>query len=198
MIVPFKLTNYNNIYAKLSRENNLIQYSKSNKKSLYDYNNLVFFDKLIPFEFENLLTYEKSDSIEMNKIRNYFNLDKMINKDNEITTLVNLNKWAFKYFHYNGKNINTRIYDDLSIFEIIKRSKKDGNSLNCRYISVIFTQCLLSMGYKSRLVVCKSSNINDVDCHCVTEVWVEKYKKWIILDSAFGLIYYGKDGIPLN
>lgn len=57
--------------------------------------------------------------------------------------------------------------------------------MNCRYISLIFTQILLAAGFKARWVSC---------LHCVSEVYIEEYRKWIVVDVALNVLYFDKKG----
>lgn len=70
--------------------------------------------------------------------------------------------------------------------------------MNCRYLSLLFTQILLSLNFRARWVKCLPVEIISKETHCVTEVYIEELKKWIVVDAPYGLIYFNKSGIPLN
>lgn len=127
-----------------------------------------------------------------------FDLIKIAGKGNELSKLSKLKKWAESILHFSGKPLADQRYDGTYYEDIIFNAQKDGFALNCRYISFIFTQILLSAGFKARWVICKSMDLRDTECHCVTEVFVNTLDKWIVIDPAFRKMYFNRKGDILN
>ena len=190
---------HKNMYKDLSDIENLKYNEYYKKKSIDDFNNLIRYRELDfnGFDYKSL-KYYSVDLDRQEKVINFFGLKKINEIDNELTKLSMLNKWAYKYFHSDGEPIKDRRYDGLNIFDLFLQSKNENKSLNCRYISMIFTQILSSLNFYSRWIIIKPHDINDCECHCLTEVYVFSLKKWIALDPSFGLIYFDKKGTPLN
>lgn len=157
------------------------------KYSTYDSNN-----EKLRFVFQN------KNHPELKEIYDYFKLDLILGKGNDLERISNLKKWAYQNLNWAGKMISDRSLDQLGFFDIIATAKTNGYSLNCRYISLLFTQILLSAGFKARWVGCLPMEFNYSECHCVTEVYVESLKKWIIADASFGVFYFNQEGIPIN
>lgn len=132
------------------------------------------------------------------EIKEKWNIDDIMGSGTEIQRITKLKKWAFELLCFNGKKLESRRYDSLNCFDTIQSAKNDGYSLNCRYISLIFTQILLAAGFKARWVSCLPMELNYCECHCVSEVFIEKYNKWIVVDVAFNLLYFNKKGDLLN
>ena len=126
------------------------------------------------------------------KIKERWNLTSIMGTGSDIKKILRLKKWAYDLLCFKGNPLCSRRYDSLDCFDIIDTAKREGYSLNCRYISLIFTQILLSVGYKARWVSCLPMELNYNECHCVTEVYVEEYRKWIVIDLALGLLYFNK------
>lgn len=132
------------------------------------------------------------------KIRNEWKISDIMGSGTEIQRLVRLKNWAFDLLCFSGKKLESRPYEYLNCFDIIQSAKKDGYSLNCRYISLIFTQLLLAAGFKARWVSCLPMELNYCECHCVSEVFIEELNKWIVVDVAFNSFYFNKRGEILN
>lgn len=143
-------------------------------------------------------SYEDPHSPELKKLNEYFDLNNVIGEGSELNKLASLKRCVVENISSKGKNLTNRLYDDLDCIEIINQSKKDGYSLNCRYISYIFMQLLLALGFKARWVMCLPMDLRDDECHCVTEVYSKELEKWIVVDAAFDLFYFNKKGIPMN
>lgn len=157
-------------------------------KKYSSYTNDSCNDTRIQFYFESK---SSSNLLQLNK---FYGIDKIMGYGNEIQRLTRLKTWATAYLHFEGKPLQERIYDSFSCSETIGRAKKDGYALNCRYISLIFTQFLLSAGFRARWVICNSMDLRDTECHCVTEVFIEDLNKWIVVDAALGHFYFNKKG----
>jgi len=143
-------------------------------------------------------TYECEKSKNLLHIRQSLEIDKIMGDRNEIERILQLLKWSKSYLKFSGKVLQSRRYDDCDFFELTIKARNEGYSLNCRYISLLFTQILLAAGFKARWVVCLPMALEYRECHCVTEVFIEMCNKWIIVDASFNLVYFDKKGNLLN
>ena len=142
--------------------------------------------------------FENKESKNLRFLNRFFGIDEIMGNGSELENLSRLKKWANIYFHFNGKRLPGRIYDGVSCVDLVNKAKNDGYALNCRYISLAFTQILLSAGFCARWVICNSMDLRDEECHCVTEVYVNQLGKWIVVDPSFGLFYFNKNGELLS
>lgn len=149
-------------------------------------------------EKQNIKFIFDTDSPGLMKIKDKWKIDDIMGSGSELQRLVKLKKWAFDLLCFDGKKLESRRYDSYDCFDIIKSAKNDGYSLNCRYISLIFTQILLAAGFKARWVSCLPMELNYCECHCVTEVFIEERNKWIVVDVALNLLYFDRMGNILN
>lgn len=88
----------------------------------------------------------------MKQIKEQWNLENVIGSGTEVQRIARLKKWAYELLSFNGKKLESRRYETLNCFETIKSAQSEGYSLNCRYMSLIFTQILLAAGFKARWV----------------------------------------------
>lgn len=142
--------------------------------------------------------FEDAKNKELIRISQTLGLKKIVGFGDELQKLSRLKQYANDILSFDGKFLRSREFEYLNSLEIIDSAKKLGFSLNCRYKSFIFTQMLLSLGYKARWVRCLSFDLRTSDAHCVTEVYIEGLKKWIVADCAFNTFYFSSDGTLLN
>lgn len=145
-----------------------------------------------------VFTYEDANSQNLLDIEKTFNLKNVVGFGDELQRLNNLKQYASELLSFEGHFLQSRRFEYLNCIEIINSAKEEGFSLNCRYKSFIFTQMLLSLGYKARWVRCLPFDLRSNDAHCVTEVYLESLKKWIVVDCAFNMYYFSDDGMLLN
>ncbi|MBQ7139898.1 MAG: transglutaminase domain-containing protein [Bacilli bacterium] len=153
-------------------------------------------------EYDVKTSYGKINFIYDYKSLKKYNISKRINLPKNIVTdldkIVYCLKWYNENLNYKGRPIEENIYDNYSWIKLIKIVKKEKLTLNCRYKTMLFTQLLISLGFKARFVRCLPYEIMSHERHCVTEVFINELNKWIIVDSTFGIIYFDKYGNPLN
>ncbi len=171
----------------------------------YTINDDLYYIRLYPeYDEEESLrddikfTYESADSPEMSKLFDFWEIKNAMGTGGELNRLIKLRRYAAEMLGFPGISLTYRKYDGLNCYDTVKTAKKEGHSLNCRYMSLIFTQMLLSAGFRARWVACLPMELNYSECHCVTEVFVEELGKWIIVDSALDLVYFNKKGELLN
>lgn len=70
--------------------------------------------------------------------------------------------------------------------------------LNCRGHAIVLNDILLAYGYKSKFICCMSDDPADPECHVTNQVYIKKFHKWIMLDSALQAYVEGDGGIPLG
>lgn len=156
------------------------------------------------FEQPNFLCVCKRRDGEKNndfkRIKEIFQIDINSNIElvNEIKVLCYLKNAVINSLHLNGENIIDRKYDNMTYLDIISNSRRNGDVLNCRYKSFIFSQLLSLYGYKVRWVGCLPMDADDEECHCVTEVFSLLLKKWIAVDVSFDYFYFDSNGTLLN
>ena len=144
------------------------------------------------------ILYEDVNSFYFKELRKILNIEVLYDGEDELKKVSQLKRWAVDYLGFKGKELASRRYDKLDCIEIISIAKSEGYALNCRYISLIFTIILLAAGFKARLVSCMSMDLRDNECHWVTEVYIQKLKKWIVVDVPLDFFYFDQRGNLLN
>ena len=123
-----------------------------------------------------------------------YNFNKIVDNIDEFRDMVKLMIWVNEKLVGDGNCIPPKEFD---ADYIIQNSKK-GLRSNCYMYAVVLNEVFLSMGFLSRMVRCMPIDIDFNDCHCVTEVYSNKYKKWVVFDAANRAYYLNEKMMPLN
>lgn len=144
------------------------------------------------------IRYEDSNSEELIRLRKKFGIDRYYESEDEIRYICFLKKKAVDLLSFKGKELEDHRYDIIDPIDIVQMAKMDGFSLNCRYKTYLFTLMALAVGFKARMVSCMSMDLRYCGCHWVTEIYSNKYSKWIVVDVPMDFFYFDEKGIPLN
>jgi len=128
--------------------------------------------------------YQSKNNSHLKSLRKYFKLDSIAGDGDEVSQLINLMNWLHNKVEHNGTNGNPKIKNAQSMLTVCSKEKR---GLNCRGLAIAYNECCLSMGFKSRIIVClpKDSLKTDNDCHVINSVFVNKLNKWIWIDPTF-------------
>ena len=144
---------------------------------------------------------EQRNSAAYKRIRDHFQLENIAGDKSEISMICNLRQWVYKTFRGQGE-FRDRIDDfwehPWNILAVEGEMAKKPFKAECGTMAMIMTEVLLSMGFISRWVQCLPLDLRPYDTHCVSHVWSNEYKKWIIVDADQDVLYFNDDGIPLG
>ncbi len=140
-------------------------------------------------------TYQSMNDSNLVKLRKEYNLDSVVGKGNEISKILNLLHWMHNTVPHDGQHNNPEIKNSLSMISICK---KENRGLNCRGLAISLNECFLSMGFKSRFVVClpKDSIVNE--CHIINMVYSNDLKKWLYIDPTHDAYVMNEKGELLS
>ena len=82
----------------------------------------------------------------------------------------------------------------VSVSELIKEGKR----FNCRNMAIILNSLYLSWKLKSRYIICIQKEERIDNSHFMVEVYIQDQKKWIAVDSSYGLLFTDSDGKYLS
>ena len=136
-------------------------------------------------EFENYILYEDEYRYFIKKYSHY--------SEDENSNLIKFNYMIpQEYSEEISKSKN--VVKGNNILEIISEINKDGKSSNCLKNARVMTQLLLCSGIKARTIICLPIGTFPYDNHCVTEAYINKYKKWIAIDPTYNLFFLNDNG----
>ncbi|HTU18687.1 MAG TPA: hypothetical protein VMG10_11550 [Gemmataceae bacterium] len=130
-------------------------------------------------------------------LREKYQLDKVIAPGkSEMEQLMLLRYWVRNQCHRGWAShpaLWIPPWDSLLILE--SRDRPDCLVM-CTHFSCIFTQCCLALGWNARHCI--------LDHHCVSEVWVDQHRKWVMMDTGNSAeradvgLHFEHDGVPLS
>ena len=150
------------------------------------------------FEKVPQIVYDDINSPGMKKMRNEFGLEAANAELDDMSKIVKLKKRAIEILAFPGRELGSKRYDSQDAVDIARIAKEENYSLNCRYRTYLFTLMALACGFKARMVSCLSMDLRYRDCHWVTEIYSNTYKKWIVVDVPLDFFYFDEKGVPLN
>lgn len=143
---------------------------------------------------KNAFQYDFNDTREINKfiyksvedtvlvaIRKTFQLDSIVGTGNEISQIINLLHWVHNTYPHDGSE-DVPVYK--SMLDLMTISQKEHKSLHCGALAGVLNNCYLSMGFKSRQVVCLPKDSNDFECHSINAVYSNTLNKWLWMDPT--------------
>ena len=146
--------------------NLLIEYSS------YDY------DEINDIEF----TYMDSSDGDLRALREDYGLDSIAGDGDELSRIMNLMLWVNENLEHDGSSSNP--YPP-NAANIIETCWNEDRGVNCRMLAIVLNDFYLSMGFKSRFVICKPHERDFNDCHVINIVYSTQFDKWIMMDPSF-------------
>src|SRR5690606_2003413 len=128
-------------------------------------------------------TYVGIEDSELTELRNAMKLEKIAGQGNDIDKSFRIMHWLRSMVEHDG---NTLPDIQGSSLEILRFARKQRLKLNCKYIATIFKDCLLAIGIRCRILICRPKNILkiDRDHHVINVVYSSDRKKWIWIDPV--------------
>jgi len=138
-------------------------------------------------------------SPEFSQLISKYHIDEVAGKGTEIEKAVNLLKWCSENVLHNGGTKDVEFVPKTSL-DILNYSFKKGREYGvyCRLQSIVFTECCLALGMKSRILHCLPFSPYDFDTHVVSMVYINSLEKWIMLDAGNNRYFMNEDNIPLS
>ena len=139
------------------------------------------------------------DAPEYKELISKYHIDEVAGNGSELDKALNLMKWCSENVLHNGGTKDVEFVPKTSV-DILDYAFKKGKEFGvyCRLQSIVFTECCLALGIKSRILHCLPFSPNDFDSHVVSIVWIENLKKWIMLDAGNGRYFMDSDNNILS
>lgn len=138
----------------------------------------------------------RNDSI-LKATREYFNLDSIAGNGNDISRISNLMFWLHDLVRHDGSSSWPDChYNAPALYEVCV---KENRGLNCRFLAMMLTECLLAEGIPARYLTCQSKEYaTDSDCHVICIAWSKSLGKWVWVDPSFAAFVYDQNGTMLH
>lgn len=126
-------------------------------------------------------TYQSAKDPSLEHVRNYFKLDSVAGKGDELSKIFNLLRFVHNNIAHDGGNYALCEFDAIDIYNYHKATKK---GVNCRHLAITLNEMYLAMGIPSRYVTCMPKDPDDMDCHVINSVYSQQLQKWIWIDPT--------------
>jgi len=143
--------------------------------------------------------YESFGARGLKELRRRYALNKLIAKGKtEFEQILLLRDWVSRRWDHGYCNVDNWSKTGL---DYLRRAAK-GECFTCAVYALTLTEILTAMGFPARNITMAQANTDfigpdDEIGHCVTEVWSNQFRKWVVLD-ADSAAHFELDGIPLS
>jgi hypothetical protein len=143
------------------------------------------------------LTYtNSSERPDLVELRKRYQLDSLVHKcTTDFEMIIKVQSWVQSRWKHDGNSVpekNSALY-------ILQEAEK-GRQFRCVEYSLVASQCLQSLGFKTRNLGLMTRDVSKVKSgggHAANEAYLEDAKKWVFIDPQFDVIAM-QDGVPLN
>lgn len=119
------------------------------------------------------------------QLRSKYRINDIAGNGTEIDKVLKLLKWCSTNVLHNGGTKDVEFIPKTSI-DILDYSFQKGREFGvyCRLQAIVFTECCLALGIKSRILHCLPYSPYDFDTHVVSIVYIKDFNKWILVDPG--------------
>lgn len=136
---------------------------------------------------------------EYDNLRMKYRIDKVAGNGSELDKALNLMQWCSENILHNGRTKDVEFIPKTSV-DILDYAFQKGREYGvyCRLQAIVFTECCLALGIKSRILHCLPFSPNDFDTHVVSMVYISDMAKWIMLDASNNRYFVNSDKTILS
>lgn len=120
-------------------------------------------------------------------LKRIVNMKNWINQTSEVNSVLSILEWIGNHFLHNGKK---SIPPNLDAISLINYANEHNGYLNCRGLAIIANELCLSIGLKSKFIICRQKELRCDNSHYMIVVYIEKYGKWIAFDPTYNLMFF--------
>ena len=144
---------------------------------------------------DNPFHYQPHMSMNLKMVREYFMLDSVAGRGDELSKIINLLHFAHDNIRHDGNN---RAFAELDAIDLYNYYKTTGRGVNCRQLAISLCEMYLSMGIPARYVTCMPADSLDYECHVINTVWSNQLQKWLYIDPTMDAWVMDENGTMLS
>lgn len=129
------------------------------------------------------LSYDTSDK-QLQSLRQRYSLDGIAGHGDDLSKSLNILSWLSSNTIHKGNYGNHIPNNSLDLLEYAFQQGAE-HGINCRALSIILTECLLSIGIMARTIYIMPFSPYDSDNHVITHAFIKSLNKWILLDPTY-------------
>lgn len=140
-------------------------------------------------------TYTPRDNPDLIALRQRFNLDSIVGTGNEISKILSLLHWVHNTFPHDGSK---EVPSYSTTVDLMSKCIVQHGTMHCGALADVLNDCYLSLGFKSRRVICLPKDSTDFDCHSINSVYSNTLNKWLWIDPTNDAYVMNEQGILLS
>ena len=140
-------------------------------------------------------TYASGGDSQLVRLRAQYELDRVAGSGDDLARVVHLLHWVHGRVRHDGNRGNPLPLNALHLLDV---SAREGAVCNCRGLGTLLNEVYLAMGYRSRLLTCLPADLKDSDCHVVTQVWLPRESRWVMMDPTYDAWFADRRGRVLG
>jgi transglutaminase-like putative cysteine protease len=152
------------------------------KASKYDYTD----DRPIP-----RFVYQPEGDPDFRNLRTAFNLDSIAGGGDQVSRILSMMHWVHNLIPHNGTLHTPGVRNAPGL---IKICTEEHRGLNCRGLATVLSECYLSLGIKSRMVICMPKDTVFDDCHVINAVFCDELDRWLWIDPTHDAYVMDEEG----
>ena len=138
--------------------------------------------------------YQPSSHEDLTLLREKYLLERVAGTGDELSQIRNLTQWVNERLPHG----NVSPPEQVNALHVLGLSDSGPIQMNCYVIATVLNEVLLSLGFQSRRVHCRSYDAYDLDSHVVTLVYSNTLSKWVCMDGSWNCYLTDDSRIPLS
>lgn len=123
--------------------------------------------------------YQSAENPDLIRLRTKYKLDEVAGSGKDIDRAINLLSW----FHNQVPHQDVKNIDVLTAESIMETYRKTKYAQGCYGLAISMNEIFLSMGFKSRIVICFSNQYPfPKGGHVINNVFIPSLNKWVYMD----------------
>ena len=136
---------------------------------------------------------------EFEELKQKYKIEEVAGNGSELEKVRNLLTWCSENVLHNGgsKDVEFLPKNALAILDY-SFGKGREYGVYCRLQAIVFTECCLALGIKSRILHCLPYSPYDFESHVVSIVYINQLNKWILVDVTNNHYFLDENNMILS
>lgn len=158
---------------------------------------LKMYNEFIDTNIKKFSFVYEHDHPEFKALKMKYPIEKVAGTGDDLSKAMNLMNWLASNIYHNNYYDNHIPNNANDLLDYALSNGKE-HGLNSRSLSIILTECCLSLGIKARTVYIMPLSPYDLDNHAISSVYIKSLDKWVMLDPTYNCYFIDDNNNFLN